>query len=75
MLAYVANASRQQLTSFLNARISHIYDHLNGTTGPHTVCMPQDFTRAIGHLQPEHWLVDYQYLHRLLRLFPGMIIQ
>jgi hypothetical protein len=33
--------------------------------------MPQDFTTEIDNTHPEHWMIDYQYLHRLVRLFPA----
>jgi hypothetical protein len=33
--------------------------------------MPQDFNVSIDNTHPEHWMIDYQYLHRLIRLLPG----
>lgn len=61
------------MKTFLDARVTHIFQHLNGTTGPHTVCLPQKFDETADQFDVEHWLVDYQYLHRLLRMFPGLV--
>eukprot|EP01127_Copromyxa_protea_P008098 TRINITY_DN1852_c0_g1_i2.p3 TRINITY_DN1852_c0_g1~~TRINITY_DN1852_c0_g1_i2.p3 ORF type:complete len:141 (+),score=19.51 TRINITY_DN1852_c0_g1_i2:23-445(+) len=72
---YFAKATPAQMNSFLDARVSHIFQHLNNTVGPHTVCLPQDFEHVAIQTDVEHWLIDYQYLHRLMKLFPHTVTE
>ena len=72
---YFSGASEHLMSTFMEARVQHIYDHIHGKTGPHTVCMPQHFNQTFDEQQAAHWLIDYAYLHRLVRLLPRVHIK
>jgi len=74
LVKYFSTGTPAQLTDFMAARVAHIMQHINGTTTPHTVCLPQDFVNEAGHTDVAHWLIDYQFYHRLLMLLPDVCI-